>query len=634
MINYIHTNYSAEPSLNEAAERLYLSPFAASRLFRKETGRGFHSYLQTVRLAHVKLALRETDFPITRIAIDNGFSTPSALNKCFKAEFGTTPTGYREAHPRPAAEPAAAEKSRERVLRILQEDQKLRIADLERQLTVRAELDRTLPWKKWENRLLNVGSARILSSANVQKQVLFLSNRLEVEYLRIWNLFSGKMLMRGSAAGEYNFTFLDEILDFCVDNRLKLFIDLAQRKENAMASEQREIYSGEEATVFESAEAWLDTLDHFLAHIRRRYHERVVGSWIFELSFFLNETPYYRSDDYRSRVVWERGYETIKRNIPSARVAGPGLITNPDREQVELLVDYFLTAKYPPDIFTSICFPYALVGETVHAAVFRKPFQKTASRYFLAEQIDLIGTHLRQAGFSGEHWVTEWGNSVANRNYIQDSCFRGALIVENVLRSQEKVSALGIFYASDLLNVYFDSQSILSGSAGLLSRNGICKPAYYAYRFLSRLGKYRICQTENCIVTAENPADIRILCCNNKALGPNYYVAEENSYRPDELDRLFLDTDSQSMEVILVSLARDGAYAVRQQILNQNKGSILDKWVDFNCSDHLSRSDLEYLEKVSTPEIIAERMTAPEGILRISFKMEPNELRFITVTKE
>ncbi len=230
------------------------------------------------------------------------------------------------------------------------------------------------------------------------------------------------------------------------------------------------------------------------------------------------------------------------------------------------------------------------------------------SSFFLEEQVTLIREHLKKAGFSGEYWVTEWENSLANRNYIQDSCFRGAFIVKNVLRSQEKAAALGIFNASDLLNVYSDTQSVLSGSAGLLSRNGICKPAYYAYRFLSLLGKYRICQTESCIVTAENPLDIRILCCNCKALGPKYYLSEENSYLPDELDRLFLDTNAQSMELVLSSLERDAVYIVCQQILNREKGSILDKWIDFHCYDQLSRSDLEYLGKVSVPEIISQRL--------------------------
>ena len=635
MLHYIHSSYGANLSLNEVAQRLYLSASSTSRLFQKATGEGFNSYVRKVRLEHVKQDLLETDHPITRVAVDNGFSTPSALNKIFKAAFGLTPSEYRGAHQVQAPQPSPEQEgSKERVLQILQEDQKLRLADLEQQETVRADVRDLAPWKKWENKLLNVGQAHVLSSANMQKHVLFLANQLEVEYLRVWDLFSSKLMVRGDGRGNYNFTFLDEILDFCVDNRLKLFIDLAPRKDVAMASEKVEIYSYDSRSTFESQEDWLDALENFLLHIRHRYHERVVGAWIFELSFFLNEKPYYFAEDYRSREVWEQGYQQIKKVLPTARVAGPGLATNTDREQAELLIDYFLSTPHAPDIFTSINFPYALVGEPGTPTVFHKQFRKTASRWFLDEQIQLISSYLKKSGFSGEYWVTEWGNSLANRNYIQDSCFRGAFVVENVLRSQEKVCAMGMFYASDLLNVYSDAQSILCGSAGLLSRNGICKPAYYAYRFLGRLGKYRCAQVDNCVVTGENPGDLRILCCNNKALGPKYYLTEENTYRPDELDRLFVNMDPQSLEIALTSLEPGAIYVVRQKILNREKGSILDKWVGFGCTQNLARSDLEYLEKISTPEIIAERMVALDGALHISFRMEPNEIRFITVTKE
>ena len=88
------------------------------------------------------------------------------------------------------------------------------------------------------------------------------------------------------------------------------------------------------------------------------------------------------------------------------------------------------------------------------------------------------------------------------------------------------------------------------------------------------------------------------------------------------------------MELILNVGADESPYIVRQQILNEQKGSILDKWIDFDCSPNLTRNDMEYLEKISIPEIIAETIRPLAGQLRISFKMEPNEIRLITLTKE
>ena len=110
----------------------------------------------------------------------------------------------------------------------------------------------------------------MMASANMQKQVLFLAGKLDIEYVRIWNLFSPRMMI-GEAP--YNFTFVDEILDFCVDNRLKVFLDLSQRKVVALASEKKAIFSSDERTDFESEKEWSNLLGAFLTHIRRRYHE-------------------------------------------------------------------------------------------------------------------------------------------------------------------------------------------------------------------------------------------------------------------------------------------------------------------------------------------------------------------------
>lgn len=639
MIRYIRSNYSTNLTLNEIAEQLYLSPSTASRLFQKTTGKKFVNYIKDVRLEYVKQQLVNTEHSITRIAADNGFSTPSALNKIFKSEFGLTPTEYRErnARPQPQAprrsESEGESASREKLLHILREDRKLQAEQRSLRHTLRCQVSDLKPWRRWENRVLNVGPIHTLSSANMQKQVLFLAEQLEIEYIRVWNVLSPKMMML-SGDGEYNFTFLDEVMDFCVDNRLKLFLDLAQRRDVAMASESKEIYSNEEYTAFASATDWSRALNALLRHIRRRYHERVVGKWIFEFTFFLNDRPYYVSDTYSSKDVWETGWQLVKNNIPSARVAGMGLASGTSREQMELITSYLLETKHRPDIFTMMVFPYTVEGSLLSGGLYRSQFKKVASRSFLLDQITAVKQILEQMDFQGEFWVTDWGNSLANRNYIQDSCFRGAFLLENYLTCQDKVDSLGVFYASDLLNAFSDSKALLSGSAGILSRTGICKPAFFAYRFLGRLGRFRIAQSENCIVTAESDHDIRILCFNNKALGPKYYLYEENVYRPDELSRLFVSTDPLSMELTIRMGQEQEIYTVRQKVLNEHKGSILNKWIDFGCSMHLSRSDMRYLERTSTPEITMERMVSVEGVLRISLQLEPNEIRFITIMRE
>ena len=631
ILHYIHMNYAENLKLNEVAKHLYLSVSSVSRLFQKVTGEKFSVYVKNVRMTHVRRELEETDHPITKIAVDNGFSTPSALNKIFKAEFGVTPTEYREKRSATRRESQQDESKKEKLFRILQESRKLREEERIGKNLVCADTSQYEPWKKWENRLLNVGPVHTLASANMQKQVLFLAHKLDIEYVRIWNLFSPRMMI-GKAP--YNFTFVDEILDFCVDNRLKVFLDLSQRKVVALASEKKAIFSSNERTDFKSEKEWSDVLGAFLHHIRRRYHERVVGGWIFEFTFYLNDKPYYTSSDYSSQKVWEQGYRLVKEHIPSARVAGPGLIAGTSQGWMLSEVQKILSSEYVPDLFTIMIFPYMHEGESETLSIYGESLKKIAKRDFIREQSSILRAALQQEAYDGEYWITDWGSSLANRSNIQDSCFRGAFIVENFLKNNESAASMGIFYASDLLNAYSDTNAVLSGSAGLLSRNGICKPAYYAYRFLDKLGRYRLAGSDNCVVTLEHPGDLRILCFNNKALGPKYYLSEEDATKAEELGKLFVNIDPINMEFRIRFPENRAIYTIRQRILNADKGSVLNKWIDFGCSTNLSRGDMEYLEKTSTPEIVMERKESVDSELRITLTLEPNELRLITIMRE
>ena len=69
------------------------SPRTLARLFLAETGLGFRAWRQRARLLHalVELAARK---PVTSVAFEAGYDSPSAFIAAFKREFGTTPARY------------------------------------------------------------------------------------------------------------------------------------------------------------------------------------------------------------------------------------------------------------------------------------------------------------------------------------------------------------------------------------------------------------------------------------------------------------------------------------------------------------------------------------------------------------
>lgn len=73
------------------------------RLFQSETNMSLGGWRQQLRLLH-SLRLLAAGEPITRVALDSGYSTPSAFIAMFRKAFGTTPRRYFATHPENARE--------------------------------------------------------------------------------------------------------------------------------------------------------------------------------------------------------------------------------------------------------------------------------------------------------------------------------------------------------------------------------------------------------------------------------------------------------------------------------------------------------------------------------------------------
>ena len=631
IMQYIWANYGQEISMTEIAEKVFLSRSVASRLFKQTTGENFPDYLKKLRLTSVKRALEQTDLSITQIALESGFSSPSVLNRTFRESLGVSPTDYRKAYKENLKQNTEEEADRRKVLEILQADLELQRFGNEEIHSETISLENAVPWKPWKNRLLNVGSCTSLLSARMQQQIAFLIERLSIEYIRVWNPFSQDMMIMGEEKDQYNFTNLDEILDFCVDHHVKVFLDLTPRRERNMANEKREISATSSRDRFKTLDEWLHAVQAIVHHLKNRYQEQTVSSWIIEMTFSLNDIPYYSNSEYSAVSAWNQTRKVIKEILPEIRLAAPGYIMQQDPELNEEQIRSFLAmCEHHPDVFTSLHFPYFLNGKDFY----HQSLVKDPNRNFFSQQVSRIRDILHNSGFSGEYFVTECGISVVNRNYIQDSCYRGTTALNMMLENRDLADSIGVFYGSDLIGAFSDSMATVCGSGGLLARNGIRKPVYYAYRFLHHLGNDKLLTSEHCAASCFHSGDIRIVCLNRKNLGPWYYTRDEDSFRPEEIGQIMENMDSYLMELKVQGLKKGEKYRIRQRIMNEETGSVLHKWRKLGAPAILSRDDQEYLYQTCIPEVISEERTAEDGTIRITFRMEASEMRMIQITKE
>ena len=93
---YISENYSRKISLEDLADRFFISKFHLSREYKKIYGTTLGNALTNLRLSHAKSMLRFSDDSIDTIALSCGFQDTGYFIKVFKKAENMTPLQYRK----------------------------------------------------------------------------------------------------------------------------------------------------------------------------------------------------------------------------------------------------------------------------------------------------------------------------------------------------------------------------------------------------------------------------------------------------------------------------------------------------------------------------------------------------------
>lgn len=90
VLSYINENFRYELTVDELAERVFLSKYYFMRLFKAQTGTTVYAYVRQKRLMNASRLIRE-GIAAAKAATDSGFGDYSAFHRAFKESFGTSP---------------------------------------------------------------------------------------------------------------------------------------------------------------------------------------------------------------------------------------------------------------------------------------------------------------------------------------------------------------------------------------------------------------------------------------------------------------------------------------------------------------------------------------------------------------
>ena len=91
---YLQESYR-KASLDEAAERVNLSPSYLSKIFKDKSGKSFSDTLASIRMDKAKEMLDNPKYKSYDIAYFLGYDNPKNFSRAFKTYFNMSPSEYR-----------------------------------------------------------------------------------------------------------------------------------------------------------------------------------------------------------------------------------------------------------------------------------------------------------------------------------------------------------------------------------------------------------------------------------------------------------------------------------------------------------------------------------------------------------
>lgn len=624
---YLNVHYAESVTLDQVADELYISKGYLSRFFTQSFGVTFSQYIKELRLRRAMSDLLYTDKSITQVAFDNGFTSSSFFNRTFREKYSKNPSEVRKEFVGDKngrlKKDIARDLLTERVNRLLDNDEKpVRSIDRE-QLYVYSAADST-PMKQIWNQIVNMGSAADLLELDTQEHLSILRKSIRFLYARFWDPFSRDLNLNiNDVRSSYNFHRLDQVLDSLIGNGMKPFIVFEPKLDRINEQIGTVLVRKSQDKMIKSREAWTSMVEAFVKHIIQKYGIDEVEQWIFELPFGVYEIEGMGPIEGYTELFTSL-YDTVRKYTFNLRIGGPTL-PSVDRDLLQGIFDALQERKKMPDYISIISFAYEADPKERQYSI------RSGDEDYLLKDIKKIRQMLREFGHAYlPVYVTEWNETVSDRNYINDTCYRGAYIMKSMIDIGEHVEMAGYFSGTDRRSEFYDSHLLLQGGNGLLSRNGIMKPAGQALKMMNRLGKFKVAASRHFLVTTDRRHNYFITAHNKRRLGYYYYKTPENSIEKEKLlkyceDELYLE---QNIELTDIS---NGEYQIRTLKVNEHNGSVMNIWKELGYSETLSEKDIRYIQRVCEPHLQLERVVVKDNRIRLKLTMEPNEISVIEV---
>ncbi|MBO0458531.1 helix-turn-helix domain-containing protein [Enterococcus hulanensis] len=585
ILAYLHANYAEDLSLQMIADKFNITPQYFSKYFKETFQRTFLKFLTEVRVEQALIDVVNTTDTMLKIALDHGFPNQNAFSKAFREIYGVNPTDYRRTHFKEIEKQESIDSSE--VLHLLSSKSEAQSENLH-EVTVAMDQSRGLLKPYWFN-ILNLGSISKLFNNGLNKQIVEIKNEMPFKTVRI---FLDNQLTQNPA-----FFVEEKALDFIVKQKLQIMLVLDYRDiaENSRFGEY-----------FEA----------FLTHFVNRYGIKIIRSMTFELLYntYFNET---KAKNYAK--LYQKLSIILAKLKLSGNLVGPGLLVDSEGENLQK----FLGENQQLKRLTISIAPFSIEKYGNKLYINRK-----SDTNYILQQYETAKRVGDEHGIK-DVLITSWKDALNEYSSLNDSSYRGASILKNMIDAYGKLDSLPLEQPFDLMTP-ITSNKPLSGMPGLVTKDGIKKPSFYSLKFLNKLDKYFLYKDDTLLISHSEDQYLQLVCHNCKQPNYKFYSQENEGLMTEQINELFEDTDPKRVKLTITGI-KEGQYILKSREISEAQGSCLSVFheMGFENFSFFGQDELHYLLSTSKPIIKGQQLVTHDRCLELEFELQPNEIRHL-----
>jgi len=447
-------------------------------------------------------------------------------------------------------------------------------------------------------------------------------DELGFRYVRLHDIFHDVLGTVRKVDGRitYDFSGIDKLYDALLARRIKPFIELGFTPA-AMTTSKQTIFYWQGNTSHPQPGPWAELVDAFVRHLIERYGAEEVRKWPFEVWNEPNLDGFWERADQKAYFeLYAASARVIKGIDPALRVGGP---STAGAAWVPELLAYAKANGVPVDFITTHTYG---VEEGFLDEFGQSDRKLSPDPGSIIGDVRRVRQQIEASAFPGlPLYITEWSTSYNPRDRVHDSYISAAWMLTKLRGTRGHAQAMSYWTYSDLFEEPGPPDRPFHGGFGLMTREGVRKPAWFAYKYLNALRGKELASADEAVLAAADGTKTAVLVWD-------WQQPEQPTSNGVFFGKPVPSAEARAVQLDLRHLA-PGRYRVQVRRTGYKANDAHTAYLEMGSPQALSAVQLNELQKITAdrPEVDRTVRVGVDGRLQWKLPMRSNDVVLVTL---